>query len=88
SPNGSFLYVSNQGANTVSGYTFTPGAGGVVHPAPNVGNSVPAGTNPSAVTVSPNGSFLYVSNQGANTVSGYTITVGTGGLASMTGSPF
>ncbi len=88
SPNGSFLYVSNQGANTVSGYTITPGTGVLVPLGANVGNPFATGMSPSAVTVSPNGSFLYVSNQESNTVSGYAITVGTGGLAVLTGSPF
>lgn len=88
SQNGDFLYVSNQGSNDVSAYTITPGTGVLVPLASNVGNPFAAGTSPSAVTVSPNGSFLYVSNQGSDSVSGYTITGGTGGLASMTGSPF
>ncbi|MBS0184515.1 MAG: beta-propeller fold lactonase family protein, partial [Nitrospira sp.] len=52
------------------------------------GSPFPAETTPSAVTVSPNGSFLYVSNQGSNNVSAYTITAGTGVLASIAGSPF
>ena len=88
SPNGSFLYVSNQGSNNVSAYTITAGTGVLVPIASNVGNPFAAGTSPSAVTASPNGGFLYVSNQGSHNVSAYTITGGTGGLASMTGSPF
>ncbi|WHZ29674.1 MAG: lactonase family protein [Nitrospira sp.] len=88
SPNGSFLYVSNQGSNNVSAYTITAGTGVLVPLIPGVGNPFAAGTSPSALTISSNGSFLYVSNQGSNNVSAYTITTGTGVLASVAGSPF
>ncbi len=88
SPNGSFLYVSNQGSNNVSAYTITTGTGVLVPVASGAGNPFAAGTSPSGVTVSPNGSFLYVSNQGSNDVSAYTITAGTGLLTPITGSPF
>ena len=88
SPNGDFLYVSNQGSNNVSAYTITAVTGVLVPLISGVGNPFAAGTSPSGVTVSPNGSFLYVSNQGSNNVSAFTITVGTGVLASIAGSPF
>ena len=84
SPNGSFLYVSNRGLNSISAYTI----GGTGALTPITGSPFQAGTNPSAITVSPDGSFLYVSNQSSNNVSAYTITVGTGVLASIAGSPF
>jgi 6-phosphogluconolactonase (cycloisomerase 2 family) len=54
---------------------------------PVAGSPFAAGTNPSAVTVSPNGQFLYVANDGGN-VSAYTITTGTGVLTPVAGSPF
>ena len=88
SPNGDFLYVSNQGSNNVSTFTITAGTGILVPLAPGVGNPFAAGTSPSAVMVSPNGSFLYVSNQGSNDVSAFTITASTGTLAPIAGSPF
>ena len=88
SPNGDFLYASNQGSNNVSAFTITAGTGVLVPLVSGVGNPFAAGTSPSAVTVSPNGSFLYVSNQGSNNVSAYTITAGTGVLAPIAGSPF
>jgi 6-phosphogluconolactonase (cycloisomerase 2 family) len=40
------------------------------------------------VTVSPNGSFLYVANGGSNNVSAFTINSSTGVLAAVAGSPF
>jgi 6-phosphogluconolactonase (cycloisomerase 2 family) len=88
SPNGSFLYVSNQGSNNVSAYTITGGTGVLTPLASLNGNPFAAGTSPSGVAVSPNGDFLYVSNQGSNNVSAYTITVGTGVLTAVAGSPF
>ncbi|NGZ11908.1 MAG: hypothetical protein CV088_21500, partial [Nitrospira sp. LK70] len=91
SHNGNFLYVSNQGSNNVSAYTITAGTGVLVPLTSGVGNPFPAETNPSAVTVSPNDDFLYVSNHGSNNVSAYTITAGTGVLVPLTsgvGNPF
>ncbi|MBS0150602.1 MAG: beta-propeller fold lactonase family protein, partial [Nitrospira sp.] len=83
SPNGSFLYVSNRGSNTVSAYTI--GGSGTL--APIAGSPFPAGTSPSAIAISPNGSFLYVCNRDSNNLSAYTIG-GTGAIIAITGSPF
>jgi 6-phosphogluconolactonase (cycloisomerase 2 family) len=90
-PDGKFLYVSDQYDNTVT--TFSVDASGVLTRGP----VVPVGTSPSAMAISPNGGFLYVAN--ASTVSGFAIcnqivtscndpNSPDGLLAPITGSPF
>jgi 6-phosphogluconolactonase (cycloisomerase 2 family) len=84
SPNGSFLYVANQGTNNVSAFAVNPATGAL---AP-IGSPSPAGTTPTAVTVSPDGAFLYAANQGSNDVFAYSINSASGALAPVSGSPF
>lgn len=90
-PDGKFLYVSDQYDNTVT--TFSVDASGVLTRGP----VVPVGTSPSVLAISPNGGFLYVAN--ASTVSGFAIcnqivtscndpNAPDGILAPITGSPF
>ena len=90
-PDGKFLYVSNQFDGTVS--SFSVDASGVLTRGPVVS----VGTSPSALAISPNGGFLYVAN--ASTVSGFAIcnqivtscndpNAPDGILAPITGSPF
>jgi len=71
--------VANGGSNDVSAYTITTGTGALT---PVTNSPFAAGTNPSAVTVSPNGNFLYVANGGDNNVSAFTIDGATGALTS------
>jgi 6-phosphogluconolactonase len=90
SPNGRFLYVANGGGNVS---LFTVGSDGLLSLVPSSAgnlNPVPAGTSPVALTISPDGQFLYVANQGGR-VSAYTINTETGGLSPLTalvGNPF
>ncbi len=90
-PDGKFLYVSNQFDSTVS--SFSVDASGVL----TRGLVVPVGTAPSAVTLTPDGGFLYVAN--SSTVSAFAIcnqvvtscndpTDPDGNLTAVTGSPF
>jgi 6-phosphogluconolactonase (cycloisomerase 2 family) len=90
-PDGKFLYVSNQFDGTVT--SFSVDASGVL----TRGLVVPVGTAPSALAVTPNGGFLYVAN--SSTVSGFAIcnqvvtscndpTAPDGVLTALTGSPF
>ena len=46
------------------------------------------GTTPTAVTVSQDGAFLYVANQGSNDVFAYAISSASGGLTAVSGTPF
>jgi 6-phosphogluconolactonase len=90
SSNGQFLYSANGGGNVT---TFTIGGGGLLTLAPPSSgnlNPVPAGTNPVAVTLSPDGQALFVANAGG-TVSSYTIAAASGLLAPVNpllGNPF
>jgi YVTN family beta-propeller protein len=59
-PNGKYIYVSNQGSNSVS----------VLDTASNTNvKTVLVGTSPAGVAVTPDGAHVYVSNQGSNSVS-------------------
>lgn len=88
--NGAFLYIANGGGNVSA---FTIGSNGLLTLVPISGstpNPTPAGTGPSAITISQDGQFLYVANRGGG-VSAYTITTGTGALVPLTpllGNPF
>jgi 6-phosphogluconolactonase len=87
---GRFLYVANGGGNVSA---FSIGGDGLLTLVPSSAgnlNPVSAGTNPVALTISPDGRFLYVANQGGR-VSAYTVTTETGTLAPLTalvGNPF
>ncbi len=90
-PDGKFLYVSNQFDSTVT--SFSVDASGVL----THGLVVPVGTAPSALAIAPNGGFLYVAN--SSTLSGFAIcnqivtscndpTDPDGTLTAIAGSPF
>jgi 6-phosphogluconolactonase len=90
SSDGQFLYTANGGGNVTA---FTIGGSGLLSLIPasgNILNPTVAGTAPAAVTISPNGQFLYVANGGGN-VSTYQITAQTGALSPLSpllGNPF
>ena len=59
-PDGRFLYVANDFANTVSPYAI--GSDGTLTPIPCSGSSCNTGFGPSVIAVSPNGQFVYAGN--------------------------
>ncbi|MGH9643124.1 MAG: putative Ig domain-containing protein, partial [Terriglobales bacterium] len=59
--NGTFAYVTNSGSNTVSVIAVTS--------SPTVVQTIPVGTGPRWVTITPNSSTAYVENAGSNNVS-------------------
>lgn len=81
-PAGKFLYVPNPNpaADTVSGFAIGPN--GALTPVPGV--LFATGTSPTGATVDPSGKFLYVVNNGANTISEYTIDSTNGDLTAFT----
>jgi 6-phosphogluconolactonase len=90
-PDGKFLYVSNQFDSTVS--KFSVDAAGVLTRGP----VVPVGTTPATLAITADGGFLYVAN--ASTISGFAIcgqvltscsdpTSPDGSLTAVEGSPF
>ena len=71
-PNGQFVYVSNAGSSTISG--FATSAAGTLTP---IGSTV-VGTNPSGstnldITVSADGKFVYTLNSGTGTIGIFAI---------------
>ncbi len=84
SPNGKFLYVMDQGnsgatANTVFGYVI--GSDGSLTAIS--ANGFAAGTAPSWIAFTPNGSFAYVSDSGEDTISAYSVNATTGALTPL-----
>jgi 6-phosphogluconolactonase len=88
SPKSNFLYIVNQVAlNQVNGsvsiFSFDTSTGELpaLNPAtPNVAAAafppVQVGTTPSAIAISPGGSFVYVTNSGTNNVNGFAVDTG------------
>jgi 6-phosphogluconolactonase len=61
---GSFLYVSNRGANSIAVYAVDPGKGTLT-----LREFVPAlGQSPRNITIDPTGRYLFASNQLSNNV--------------------
>jgi len=89
-PDGQVLYTAND-EGTVSAMTIR--SNGLLTLMPSSGSSsnpIQAGTNPSAITISQDGQFLYVANRGGG-VSAYTVVSGTGTLVPLPvllGNPF
>ena len=97
-PSGSFLYVANQGQNTVTAFAVTAGTGALTRVGGSpVAATFPAGTAPSGLTIDTGGKYLYVANSGSNNVSAFVICASAlpgcgsttnGSLVPVTGSPF
>jgi 6-phosphogluconolactonase (cycloisomerase 2 family) len=77
----SFLYVTGTDGIHIFQLSATGGSAGEVS-----GSPVAAGTTPSSITIF--GNYLYVTNAGDGTVSGFVITPATGALTAIPGSPF
>ncbi len=86
SPKAPFLYIANQSAGTISAYNVDPSVGslGNLQGSPFAVTS-PAVSNPSAMVISPNGSFLYVANATQGTVAAFSI--GSNGGLTAVGAP-
>jgi 6-phosphogluconolactonase (cycloisomerase 2 family) len=80
---GKFVYVSNDGDNTISG--FSVGADGSLTPFSTP--TFATGSAPGLPAIDPSGTHLFVPNSGDNTISVFTIA-GTGLLTPVAGSPF
>jgi 6-phosphogluconolactonase (cycloisomerase 2 family) len=87
-----FVYVDNNGLGgpgSISGYMMD-GSTGVLTPVS--GSPFPAGSTnaagPSALAIDPGGHFLYATSQAENDIWVFAIDAGTGGITSISGSPF
>jgi len=90
SPFGQLVYTANNVANTVSSYTINlpPPAAKYGSLAAN-GPAVASGLGPVGATIDQTGRYLYVTNAGGSSISGWDINPGTGKLApAIVGSPF
>jgi len=86
-PGVKFAYVANNGSNNVS--IFSIGSNGALTSI-GPGSPVAAGSQPTSVTVDPQGRYVYVANgdPSASTISAYTLNSTTGQLTPIAGSPF
>jgi len=73
SPDGNYLYVMNQTANTVSAYSIAASTGVLT---PLAGTPPPTGASPDWIVFTPNGKYAYVANKGEDTISMYTVASG------------
>jgi 6-phosphogluconolactonase len=73
-PTSRFVYVTDQAANQLIGYTVQPSGGLVAM----VNGPFPAGLFPVSITIDPQGTLIYVVNYNANAVEGYAIDLATG----------
>ncbi len=82
-PKVNFIYVTNFGSNTISGYTLDPMTGIV---SPMSGSPFPAESGP--VSIALDFAWVYVASQGSNNLAEYTLAGSGGALVSVPGSPF
>lgn len=78
------LFVSNQGANTLSAFTVNTSTGMLMTIS---GSPFATGSRPTAVAVDSAGRFVFVANQAANSISVFSIG-SSGALTAVSGSPF
>jgi len=84
-PSGRFLYVTNEGSDTVSAFDVDATTGALTEiPGSPFGT---LGDRPMCVTVDPTGKFAYVANEGSDTISAFTVDATTGALTSLVPSP-
>jgi 6-phosphogluconolactonase len=81
-PNGNFVYTSNAGSSTVSG--FAVGASGALTALPGtVLASNPSGSGNLDIAVSADGKFLYTLNSASGAIGMFAITAGAGTLTNL-----
>jgi 6-phosphogluconolactonase len=82
-PGSKFLFVAefNTGLRV-----FSIGTNGALNEVS--GSPYAVGTGPTGVLLDPTGSFVYVANKGSNNISGFTLTLASGKLTAISGSPF
>ena len=68
-PSNHFLYLANQGDNTISRFKIDSSSGALTEVTPRT----PTDISPSAMTMDSGGNFLFVANQGSNDVIAFSI---------------
>lgn len=92
-PFGRFLYAGHSsGTSSLDAFSINSAAGTLTSvpgsPTEIVGSPWNTGTNPNRVLVDPSGKFIYTANYGNSTISGFSITPGTGALLPLIHSPY
>lgn len=77
-PNGLFYYSATAASNVVSQNSYSVGYLTALSTA-----TIAAGTTPTGISIDPTGRFVYVTNQGSNNVSQYSVAQTTGLLTSI-----
>lgn len=88
---GTFIYITDNCGAAVNAYkaTTTAVSGSNKTPLTAVpGSPFATGGQPISAVAEPSGKYLYVLNQGDNTISGFTIDSSTGALTQLSSSPF
>jgi 6-phosphogluconolactonase len=82
SKNGKFVYTTNTGSGTVSGYKFAPSTGALtlLH-ANGVTADTGAGSAPTDLALSINGKYLYVLNSGTHEIDVFKVHNNNGSLS-------
>lgn len=78
-PSKAFVYVTNYGADSLSGYAIDAAAGTL---SPLVGSPFATGTMPTGIAMAPSGAFAYVSTQNSGLLA-YTVDTTTGALTGV-----
>lgn len=81
-PNGSFVYVANQGSSNVSAFTMATNTGILT----SIG-SVAAGTQPNSIAVDPSGKFVAVNDQASQDISLFSINPTSAVLTPLSRTP-
>jgi 6-phosphogluconolactonase (cycloisomerase 2 family) len=81
-PTSRFIYVTDQAANHLIGFTVLP-AGGLL---PMVNGPFATGLFPANLTIDPTGKLIYVVNYNGSTVEGYMIDEATGTASGAVGA--
>ena len=85
----SFVYVTDQEANQIYGYTIARSSTGNLTPIPSSPFATGVtGAFPVALTIDPRAQYLYTANANAATVSAFAISQSTGSLSSVAGGNF
>ncbi len=85
-PSSQYAYVANANSNNISAFAINASTGALVPVVCGSGNgcsgsNFASGNFPTFVTVAPSGKFVYVVNNGSDTLSAYAINAGTGALS-------
>lgn len=84
SPNNRFLYAANVSTGTISAYRINSVTGALSSIAAPIASGA---ASPNGLFFHPSGNYLYVTNQGGNSVSAFSVATD-GTLTAVAGSPF